>query len=84
MDFLATIEDPYLWLALGLLLAAAEILVPGMFLIWLAGAALITGVLALSGMLMMDVVRNMWSWNAGGPTPTTSIMDGLLSALGIR
>ena len=46
MDFLATVEDPYLWLALGLLLAAAEILVPGMFLIWLAGAALITGLLA--------------------------------------
>lgn len=45
---------------------------------------LITGVLALSGMLMMDVVRNMWSWNAGGPTPSTSIMEGLLSALGIR
>ena len=46
MDFLSTIEDPYLWLGLGLLLAAAEILVPGMFLIWLAGAALLTGVLA--------------------------------------
>ncbi|WP_299194716.1 NfeD family protein [uncultured Erythrobacter sp.] len=46
MDWLATIEDPYLWLALGLLLAAAEILVPGMFLIWLAGAALMTGALA--------------------------------------
>ena len=46
MDWLSTIEDPYLWLALGLLLAAAEILVPGMFLIWLAGAALMTGVLA--------------------------------------
>jgi len=46
MDWLSTIDDPYLWLALGLLLAAAEILVPGMFLIWLAGAALMTGVLA--------------------------------------
>ena len=46
MDWLASIEQPYLWLGLGLLLAAAEILVPGMFLIWLAGAALITGLLA--------------------------------------
>ncbi|MEM7780731.1 MAG: NfeD family protein [Pseudomonadota bacterium] len=46
MDWLNTIEDPYLWLGLGLILAAAEMLVPGMFLIWLGGAALITGLLA--------------------------------------
>lgn len=39
--------EPYLlWLALGLLLAAAEMLVPGVFLIWLAGAALVVGGLA--------------------------------------
>jgi membrane protein implicated in regulation of membrane protease activity len=36
--------DPRLgWLALGFVLAAAEIVAPGFFLIWLAGAALITG-----------------------------------------
>lgn len=34
------------WLAIGLLLAAAEIAVPGFFLIWLAVAALLTGLLA--------------------------------------
>ena len=45
---------------------------------------LITGVLALGGMLMMDVVRNMWSWDNDGVRISTSIMDGLLSALGIR
>lgn len=41
-----TLEPYWLWLALGLLLAAAEMLAPGFFLIWLAGAALITGVVA--------------------------------------
>ena len=44
----------------------------------------ITGVLGLSGMLMMDVVRNMWAWNADKGPISTSIMDGLLSALGIK
>lgn len=33
------------WLALGLALAAAEIVAPGLFLIWLAAAALLTGVI---------------------------------------
>ena len=45
MDWLESLEPHYLWLALGFLLGAAEILVPGVFLIWLAGAALITGLL---------------------------------------
>ncbi len=40
------IEPHYIWLALGLLLAAAEMAIPGVFLIWLAGAALVTGMLA--------------------------------------
>lgn len=43
MDWLADVQPHWLWLALGLFLAAAEILVPGFFLIWLAGAALLTG-----------------------------------------
>jgi inner membrane protein len=41
-----TLEPYWIWLALGLLLAAAEMLAPGFFLIWLAGAALITGAVA--------------------------------------
>ncbi len=40
------LEPHYVWLALGLALAAAEMAVPGVFLIWLAGAAIITGVIA--------------------------------------
>lgn len=43
MDWVNSVEGHYLWLALGLFLVAAEIIVPGMFLIFLGLAALITG-----------------------------------------
>lgn len=45
MDWLGDFAPHWLWLALGLFLAAAEILVPGFFLIWLAAAAVLTGLL---------------------------------------
>lgn len=48
MDWLGGYEPHWLWLALGLLLAVAEMVVPGVFLIWLAGAAILTGVLAFA------------------------------------
>ena len=41
-----SVEPHYAWLALGLVLAAAEMAIPGVFLIWMAGAALITGLVA--------------------------------------
>jgi inner membrane protein len=44
VELLDSLSSHWLWLGLGLVLAIAEILVPGVFLIWLAGAALITGV----------------------------------------
>jgi len=41
--------DPrWSWLALGLVLAAAEMVVPGFFLIWLAVAAVLVGLLAFA------------------------------------
>ena len=40
------LEPHWAWLILGLVLAAAEMLVPGVFLIWFAVAALLTGLLA--------------------------------------
>jgi membrane protein implicated in regulation of membrane protease activity len=46
MSSLGSLEMHYAWLALGLILAAAEMAIPGVFLIWLAGAALIVGALA--------------------------------------
>lgn len=46
MTWLDTLEPHWIWLGLGLLLAVAEIAIPGFFLIWLAGAAIIVGALA--------------------------------------
>jgi inner membrane protein len=37
------VDNYWVWIALGLALAVLEILVPGVYLIWLAAAALITG-----------------------------------------
>jgi membrane protein implicated in regulation of membrane protease activity len=38
---------PWAWWVLGLALLAAEILVPGVFLVWIGMAAILTGALAL-------------------------------------
>ena len=46
MDWLETLDPNWGWLALGLVLAIAEMAIPGVFLIWLAGAALITGLIS--------------------------------------
>jgi membrane protein implicated in regulation of membrane protease activity len=43
METLNGLEPHYTWLAIGLLMAAAEMAIPGVFLIWMAGAALIVG-----------------------------------------
>ena len=51
MDWLGGVESHWLWLTLGLVLAGLEMLVPGVYLIWLAVAAIVTGVLTL----MFDV-----------------------------
>lgn len=40
------IEPHWLWLSLGLVLAIGEMTIPGVFLIWMAGAAVVTGVAA--------------------------------------
>lgn len=45
-DWLASLEPHWAWLALGVLLAAAEIVAPGFFLIWLGFAAIVTGLIA--------------------------------------
>ena len=43
MDWLSNLDPHWNWLALGLVLAVAEMAIPGVFLIWLAGAAILTG-----------------------------------------
>ncbi len=45
-DWLSALEPHWAWLIAGVVLATAEMILPGFFLIWLAGAAIITGVLA--------------------------------------
>lgn len=42
-------------------------------------------VLALSGILMTDVVRNMWAWNEGtSQSVASSITEGLISAVNLN
>ena len=48
MDWLDGIDAHWLWITLGLLLATAEMLVPGVYLLWIALAAIATGVLTLA------------------------------------
>jgi membrane protein implicated in regulation of membrane protease activity len=45
MDWLTDIDAGWAWIAFGLVLAGFEMIVPGVYLIWLAVAALITGAL---------------------------------------
>jgi inner membrane protein len=42
-----TLDPPALWLIAALLLAALEIALPGVFLIWIAAAAALTGLVSL-------------------------------------
>lgn len=46
MDWLNALEPHWTWLIVGMLLATAEIIVPGFFLIWFAAAAIVTGMLS--------------------------------------
>jgi membrane protein DedA with SNARE-associated domain len=48
------------------------------YTIWnLLGLLLIVLLLMLGGVLMMDVVRNIWSWN-GDFSTTSSLMDAIV------
>jgi hypothetical protein len=47
MNGLEGFDAHWVWIAIGLILAALEMLVPGVYLIWLAVAAIVTGLLTL-------------------------------------
>jgi membrane protein implicated in regulation of membrane protease activity len=47
MDWLDGLDAYWVWLTLGLVLAGLEMLVPGVYLIWLAIAAFVTGALTM-------------------------------------
>jgi membrane protein implicated in regulation of membrane protease activity len=42
------VDSTWFWLIAGVLLAIAELVVPGVFLIWLGAAAIVTGIAALA------------------------------------
>ena len=48
MDWLDGLDGEWLWLTLGVLLAAAELIAPGYFLIWMAVAAFATGLVTVA------------------------------------
>jgi membrane protein implicated in regulation of membrane protease activity len=47
MNFLEGIDGGWLWMIGGIVLLTAEILVPGVFLVWIGIAAVVTGLFAL-------------------------------------
>lgn len=47
MDLIEGFAAHWVWIAIGLILATLEMLVPGVYLIWLAVAAIATGLLTL-------------------------------------
>ena len=47
MDWLGMLDDHWGWLVLAALLGVGEVLMPGVFLIWVALAAAVTGLIAL-------------------------------------
>ncbi|WP_412032976.1 NfeD family protein [Nitratireductor aquimarinus] len=49
---------PWNWMLLGFVLLAAEILAPGVFLLWIGIAAILTGTLSLQ---LWDAA--MWTWH---------------------
>ncbi|WP_066557477.1 NfeD family protein [Croceicoccus bisphenolivorans] len=46
MDWLSDLDSSWLWLIAGVVMAGIEMIVPGYFLIWLAVAAFVTGLVA--------------------------------------
>ncbi|MDF8333190.1 NfeD family protein [Novosphingobium cyanobacteriorum] len=59
------LESPWAWVALGVVLAIAELLVPGYFLIWIAAAALLTGLAGLALPLPFAVLALLFVAMAG-------------------
>jgi len=59
MDWLDGVASYWVWLTLGLVLAGVEMLIPGVYMIWLAAAAIITGALTatLDLSLPMQVIN---------------------------
>jgi len=61
IDWINNLEPHWFWLVLGGLLGIAEILVPGFFLIWLAVAAIVTGLVAFLTPISMTLQIAMFA-----------------------
>lgn len=48
MEWLTNLDDHWWWLVFAALLGIAEVMLPGVFLIWVALAAAVTGLIALA------------------------------------
>ena len=91
--WLTNLDPHWAWLSLGVLLAAAEIVAPGFFLIWLGAAAIATGLiawvlpigiplqLAIFAVLAFVVLYSTRRWLKANPITTT---DPLLNQRGGR
>ncbi|EQB07116.1 membrane protein [Sphingobium quisquiliarum P25] len=55
MEWLTALEDHWWWLVFAALLGIGEVVVPGVFLIWVALAAAVTGLIALALPLSVPV-----------------------------
>jgi membrane protein implicated in regulation of membrane protease activity len=70
-EWLEGMEPQWVWLIAAALLAVAEMIVPGVFLIWLAAAAALTGIatllfgLPLAGQLGLFAVLSLVAFMAG-------------------
>lgn len=61
IDWINNLEPHWFWLVLGGLLGIAEILIPGFFLIWLAVAAIVTGLVAFLTPISMTLQIAMFA-----------------------
>ena len=55
MDWLTNLDDHWWWLVFAALLGIGEVMLPGVFLIWVALAAAVTGLVALALPMSMPV-----------------------------
>lgn len=61
IDFLEGMDAHWVWLIAAAVLAVAEMIVPGVFLIWLAAAAAITGLATLAFGLALGIQLGLFA-----------------------
>ena len=82
MDWLRMLDDHWGWLVFAALLGMGEVIIPGVFLIWVALAAAVTGLIALAFPVSVPVqlllfalfcLVSVWGgrrWYAANPVPS--------------